>query len=728
MKLSEISSFKSKTARKIRDGYLHEALADMRSVSEQEMNWETTTRIDAVAENYSHMLRYLASGASDPERRAIYDDICADALMIVDLLVRSAFMRENPSLYYSTARTRSVRPSATISRLISDFREEMNRLDGDFATIADAGRTRTLEGIQRDLFNAVWTTHPLSTADFEALGTVFDPNSAQAFPEQLRSHLVSAITLGLLEFYDSRRLIFLLRTYLAPFSDATVLRALTGALSAFYRYRFRPVPKDVDAALAAAADSKWWNSDVASVAIEMARATSTDKISDKLNKEIIPQLMKIDPDIQQKLRSGDFDPENLGEGLNPEWEEKLRDSGVAHGLQEIQEIQADGGDVFMGSFSHMKHFGFFNEISNWFLPFYDTHSTVADKETADGSIGTILQKMPILCDSDKYSMILAFDTVPENQRAAMLGAVGSQAEQMREALSQVEQASELQKRRNIINKYVQNIYRFYMLFRRKNEFFPLFSQVPNILEVKAIGEKYTDETQLGIVGEFLFRHSFWPQAVYVLDRLDHLASPLAQRSQQIGYALEKMGLTDKAVSRYEEAELLDGNSVWTLRHLASALRHTGQPHRAVDYYLRLSEMLPDDPGIALSTGYALSEAGNPAKAETYLHKAAYLMPDSEKPLRALAWTQFLNRRFESADATYARLIAAGNDADDLLNAGHVKLAMNRISDAISLYRLYGASEGNPDIEHALNKDSRYLARVGADLSDLKLLIEAIKYA
>lgn len=728
MKLSEISSFKNKTARKIREGYMHQALAEMKHASEEQMNWELTSRIDSLADNYKYMLKYLAAGIVDPGRKTIYDDLRAEALMLVDMITRSAFMRENPALYYSTARTRSLRPGDTVAALISRFEAEQLRLDRDLDSIADSRRTLDLEGIQRDLFNALWTIHPLMSPDFEALDRVFDINAMYAFPEQLRGHLVSAVTMGLLEFYDPRRLEFLLKVYMGPFEETTRMRALVGALCAFYRYRSRPVPKEIASVLAAARDTADWNSDVASVAIELVRATGTDKIADKLNNEVIPSLMKIDPHLQAKIRSGDIDLEALSEGLNPEWEEKMRDSDMARGLKEIQEIQADGGDVFMGSFSHMKQFGFFNEIANWFLPFYDTHSTVADKDLPDGSLGTILHKLPILCDSDKYSMVLAFDTVPESQRATIIGAMGAQAAQMRDALNEVDKASDLQKRRNIVNKYVQGLYRFYKLFRRKNEFFPLFSQVPNLMELSAIGGPYEDEQNLHIMAEFMFSHKYWSQAAFVLAKLDRLASPDASRSQQLGYALENSGRVGEAISRYEEAEMLDGDSVWTLRRLASTLRRDGQSQRAVAYYRRLNDLLPDDPKIALALGYALSEAGDSQGAEPMFHKAAYLLPDSLQPVRALGWIQFLNRRFEQADASYSRVLESAPEAEDYLNAAHVKLAMGKVADAVSLYRKYSAADEAKDIEDALSKDARYMAKAGIDLSELKLLIEAIKYS
>ena len=56
---------------------------------------------------------------------------------------------------------------------------------------------------------------------------------------------------------------------------------------------------------------------------------------------------------------------------NPEWEEIFKDSpGLMNKMEEFSGLQREGADVFMGSFSMLKLFPFFNEISNWFIPFF----------------------------------------------------------------------------------------------------------------------------------------------------------------------------------------------------------------------------------------------------------------------------------------------------------------------------------------------------------------------
>lgn len=723
MKLADIKNFKNKIARSIREGHLYAALMEMRGFSESVLDWEATTAIEGLLQNYSYMLQYVSSGVEDPGQKAVYDSMVNDALSVVDTLTRKAFMAENPSLYYSVARTMDSRN--TIAFLASAYVKECVRLDSDLDSITNPKRTETAERILRDLFNRIWIQHPFTTEDVGAVSMLLDVKNRQTVPVHARCLVVSGIMMGMLEFYDVRRLELLLTTYLSDDDDTVRLRALVGALASFYRYRLRPVPKEVALKLAAVKEHPDWNDDFIAVTAEFMRATDTDRISEEMQARIADTIKNIDPELRKKLQSGDFDMESITEG-NPEWEESLANSELTRSLKEMQEIQADGGDVFMASFSKMKQFPFFSDISNWFLPFYENYSAVAEIDNMEGTIGFMLSKMPILCDSDKYSIVMSFWAVPSSNREAFVNALNMQSEQMREALSQIDRVSPLQTRRNTINKYVQNLYRFYKLFRRKGEFFPLFSQAPDLLEVKSLGDDFSDESRLGVIAEFFFKHEFWPQAADAFARLDNVAMPEASRSQKMAYALEMEGKLPEAIARYEEAELLNGGSIWTLKHMASALRRNGQSKRAASYYKRLSEQLPDDGSIALNYGYALTEAGMMDEAEAQFYKAAYLMPDSSKPLRGLAWTQFRNNKFNAALDTYAKIISGGNE-DDYLNYGHVQLASGDVKNAIVSYRAYVDNFGK-DIEVALKADEKYLIDAGIDMSKLPLIIEAVKYA
>ena len=76
-------------------------------------------------------------------------------------------------------------------------------------------------------------------------------------------------------------------------------------------------------------------------------------------------MMKLRPEIE-KLGRKPLDPEAMEE--NPEWAELLDKSGISDKLKELQEIQEDGGDVMMVTFSKLKTFPFSTTYQTGFCP------------------------------------------------------------------------------------------------------------------------------------------------------------------------------------------------------------------------------------------------------------------------------------------------------------------------------------------------------------------------
>ncbi len=725
MNPKEIKDFNRRTAAMTTRGDLYDALNLLRSFSEGHQWADTTARAEQLSQNYSYLLSYFAQGAADPGRDGVIADIKARARALADMMSRRALMAEDPSLYFNTARNCSVRRDESISSLIDSYRAEERRLNEDFTSMTDPLRRRTAERLVCDLFARVWTTYPLSNTDSEVLLDFFtSPGTRTA----AASAAISAVALGLMEYHDPARMELLLRAYMQSETDEVALRGLVGFLVAAFRYRLRPLPRRVSDVLAAVRETDRWHADFKAVAIEVLRARDTERISRKMREDVYPTLMKLQSGLRDKIGQGDLDLEALAEGGNPEWEELLSRDGIGDKLREMTEIQADGGDVFMATFGHLKQFHFFNDIANWFLPFHDEHSEVARLDGLDGPMGTLLQNMPILCDSDKFSVAISLASLPEAQRKAALDSIRMQSDQAREMLSEISKADPAEHRRNIINKYLQNLYRFHNLFRRKGEFFDPFANMINLLEVESVAGGFNDLATREVIGEFSFRHKLWGEAARILTKVDSLSAPDAGRSQKIGYCHECLGQVQDALTRYEEAELLDGGSRWTLRRLAAVWRRAGRPDRAVAYYKRLASLMPDDFATTLNLAYAMSEAGDMAAAEAQFHKAAYLDSESTDARRGLGWTQFVNRKFEAAAATFAFVIGRDGRPSDYLNAGHVARAQGRIPEAVNFYKLSMISGGNtPDgLLETLDADTPWLEKAGVDPGDNRLYIETIK--
>ena len=718
-----------KIAKNALDGNLIDAINDLIVLSRKMNSWAVGSSAEKQLDSYTALLRYVSSGASDALRNNLRDTIVAETLALTMRLSRELLFESSPEIYFTTARSLLGHGDESISTVVKAYKDEIHRLENDFESITDFHRTLKSEQLLRDIFNRIWVTHPLSADDFVAI----DEMMTSDMPLYARASVISAVALGHLSYYDTKRLVWLLTKYIeyAETVPALGLRALIEAMVTFVRYRRRPLPESVKSVLAAARDLPLWNKDFSSVCIEFMRAVRTESISERMKSGFFNRLNELDQDLRDKIQNGELNIEDVVSDFNPEWADKFEKSGLGQSLREMSEIQAEGGDVFMMSFSQMKRFPFFHELANWFLPFYGSHSSVSSSDSIDGFMGVLLEKMPILCDSDKYSLILSVSGMEQKQKDQLIGALRMQAEQMAESLSEHEKASGEAYRKNIINKYVQNLYRFVNLFRSKNDVYNIFDTSvasPDLLQVKSLDGNPNDFEYYEVVAEFYFRNRFWREAADAFAKIDSVAGPDARRTQQMAYAYERAGDLERALRRYEEAEMLDGGSEWTTRRLAKILRQLGNFERASGYYKRLSDQNPDDGPIALDAAEVLLDANMTIEAEKAFQKAVYLLPDSISACGGLAWVYFLNKKLKQAQEQYDKILSLNPRWEDYECAGLVHWALGDIAGAVDLFRKYSGDK-KEQLE-ILNADLRnfhhILSQAGGDPSLHDFIIDIIR--
>lgn len=718
---------------------------------------EATRRIQEIIDrlmhseqNYRYMLDYATKGAEDPGREAMIADLGEEILTALDMLERENLRFNDGSLYFSTLRYEDTREDSDISRLINEYAAMTNNgsiFDLSFNKMHSEEVRRSLdarEALARRIFNIVWTRFPLSAPDTETLRSLLAGPSP--LPEHFRQLILWAVMLGGLHYFDAQRVEILLDAYLAGGSDRQQTAALTALAMLLFASRGRRLGRAVTDRLSAARERKEWPSDLRSAYMELVKPIDTERITRKIRDEVVPEMLKLKPEIDRKLNQKieNFDPAEMEE--NPEWQEMLERSGIADKLKEMSEIQEEGGDVMMGTFSQLKSFGFFHETANWFLPFYSEHSTFAGENGKEyHTMADLIGAAPFLCDNDKYSFMLSLQQVPQTQRDLMLQqfrAQGSQLDQLR-AASLMTAATD---RRALINKHVQNLYRFFSLFRRKGEFRNLFAEGINLVDVADLRADVMATDILDAVGEFYFRHGYYSQALGTFGVIADSGTPSVPILQKMGYAEQKLGHPDKAVTLYSRSEMLGDDSDWMLRRMSRCLMLLHRPSEALEKLRVLEERYSENAGIALNIGRCLVELGRYDEAIGAYYKAEYLDEKSGKALRPLAWSLLMNGELDQSRKYYERVLQRLDPAaEDYLNMGHLSLAGGQITEAMNFYRLNiasrtssrpaGSSGDSPAHSGAveafltdMNDELRYLRRLGIDPSLVSLVIDAILYS
>jgi len=711
---------------------LRDAFRELRCYSAKLGDWRITDEIDGIEQSYSMMLKYVSCGADDPSQKSMYESIVAKMLRVMDSISRHLEQSSSPILYYSTLRYEAMDKGCSLSSLFSDYYKcqddasLLNMIVDDNVQINESIKKR--EALERRIFNRLWVTYPLSSESEDVIRGAF---ASDALPIHFKELLISSLLLGLTSFYDERRLCILLDVYGASSSARLQMKALCAAMMAMYVNRSRLESDNLRKRIDALRDTTSWHNDVRLVFLQFIRSRDTEKINRKMNEEFIPRMMKLRPDITRRLNdmTSMSDMDDLAE--NPEWQELLDRSGIADKIKELTKMQEDGGDVFMSTFSNLKSFPFFSDVANWFVAFRADCSLVKDSlgESDGQKLGSIIEASQFLCDGDKYSFLLALSAVPEAQRKLMMSQFDAQRFnelELKGSLINPESYS----RDNIAGKYVQNIYRFFKLFRRRGEFNDPFSRPLNLLLLDLLSPDLTDADTLALVSEFYFTRGYYEDAFKVYEMLSDKSIPDAQLFQKLGYCRQQSGDVAGALQYYEQAELLNADSLWTQRRLGLCYKLLGRYDEAIRHYKLVETKRPDDLGICMNIGHCYLQLNRPEEALKYYYKVEFLDEKSTRSWRPIAWCLFLMNDYSHSEGYYKRVIQDSPKSIDYLNMGHVQLALGNIKEALNYYGL-SIDAGDGDAEKFIsgfNGDREFLISAGIKPEVLPLIVDAVLYS
>lgn len=718
MDLKILSDLRSRITRSIQARRINEAVNLLLTMaSTTAASWAVTDRIERIRKAYEYMSGYALDGVPDPGRESVYAEIVRDINSLADSMMRDAKSRITSSLYFDTVRYASLHPETAPQTVIANLRKLTSELSlQSFAGSISPTQLLERERLEAALFRTTWTFYPFTKDGYDCLLEYMQDDTT---PLHIKLLLISAILLGHLEYRDERRIELLSDLYMSESrlsSTELTMRALVALVIALWISRDQRISSAVRHKLEAAAELPSWHSDVKMVSLLLLRTRDTEKITRTLTEDVIPSMMKLRPDIYRKLSETEDadDPSSLSE--NPEWEELLKKSGLRDKLDQLGKLQEQGGDVMMATFAHLKTFPFFTEISNWFMPFHEDHSAVVSSRATFGSaITDMISASRFVCDNDRYSMLFAIGSIPENQRKMMIRQIEEQQEGMAEMFAS-DLAGSDNGREVHANNYIRDLYRFFKLFRRKGEFQDIFTGDFNPYSVPLLRESLSDSESMALIGEFFFHHGYWKDAIDVFSLMAEKEPPSSEFYQKSGYAYQKLGETQLALAQYEKAEMLAPSNKWTWRRIAGCLRVLGQPAKALEYYKRLAEARPDDLSTILQLANTMAEAGMYADAMKLFFKVEFLNPDSTKTLRPIAWTSFLSGDYATSRRYFNKVMANDPTPMDIINLGHLEMATGHYREAIEVYRRAIESPGGSKSLFAktMQEDLKHLRKANID--------------
>lgn len=669
----------------------------------------------------------------DPQRDEILSSIRHSLYMLNDQCYMGLLERTSPEVFYVRRREMGGLSLVSIVEQYRDSLKELALVQSDMTDQGDShailSRLHQAEDLETQLFNKIWSSFPLSADD---AGTLKLCINGDILPVHTRCLLIAALFLGLMKFYDENKLFILLEVYSMSDEPEIQLRALTCAMLTMLAHKRRTSSsKAMRARIDAMLDIPEFKHDVWSIQAQLARSRNTENVKTRVKEDLIPNIMRMRPDIIDKLKDKDTQIIDLSDiEANPEWQEWLDQSGITRKIEEFNAMQLEGSDVFIATFSHLKTFPFFKTLSNWFLPFYPAHSAVLENLGA-GKLGLaeVVQHAPYLCNSDKYSFCLSLGALPDSQRSLM----SAQLEEQNAALNEARQAElpdNRKKRVSIINAFVQDLYRFFKLFSRRREFIAVMDNAGlDMTDCLPLASVTRDAHVLELLGALYFKNAFYDDAIRCFTRLEGMDDVNDDHIyQKIGFAYQNAGKPEKALPYYQRYELLHEEDAWNIRHMAACYRAIGKLDKALDYYRRAEAINPDNLTLTLTIGHVLLEL-NQTKDALQQYFKADLMPNAKhRAWRPIAWCSFLMNDYDRATEYYNRIIQDDNPSpQDLLNYGHVLLCQGNTQQAIETYRhSLQLMEGDASkFRAAFKEDAMELRFHGLSAVDQALIPDAV---
>ena len=655
-------------------------------------------QLSAIKYSYESMVHYWQKGVVDDQRSEVYEQLLHRLYALAADIQTNSLFRTN--FYWQTVYQRPRKgdtewPMTFIRSQLENYVADMAVLELEPEHIRNTRRKELDADHQqfvRDLFDYILTDYSWreNIAQFYEellLSPTIDTNDQQL--------IVSAITMSLLRMYDNQKFLTLIHVYRQSKDVALRQRALVGWVFAYDNCISLLYPKVYHEIVEVCSDVHC-SQELTELQLQLYYCMDAESDQQKIRDEIMPDLMN---GSRMKLTNRglvEMDEDSLEDILHPEAAEHDMEK-MEQSMKRMADMQRQGSDIYYAGFSQMKRFPFFNDLSNWFMPFNPHHPAVCEiwNHTKAKKFLQGITHIGAFCDSDKYSFVLAFEQVLAHMPESMLKMV-EEGEAVPMPIGG-EVATEEQNSAAFIRRmYLQNLFRFFRLYSVRREFHNPFADIEKYLFfAKAPFTSDEMSTRRYEVVSFLIKRQRYNDANDVLEsnvNYDYQYCMLSAHVSQFIFEERKWSLEH---SLYSVALNVKPGDRKAMAGLARALYAQEEYGEALELYQKLLEGKPDSKNYMLNTAICMVNIRETEKALKLLYKLNYLYPDDNNVNIALAWALTIEARYDDALKLYEPLVAQEQPiADAFLNYGYCLWFMGRIDEAAKSFRRFLSIEDN----------------------------------
>ena len=685
------------------------------------------SELEAVKNDYQLMIDYMERGFTDDKRASLYLSLL-QRLYRVAADLEISWRCKNVIVYVDAFRI-----SDHLNTSHDFIRSVLESFVSDVAMLSllpESERTEKAKDLYdrhqvfvNRLFNTLWTSCQWSDDDSEFYAGLMLSPMVDVVDQQL---LVSAVTLGAMNQFDINKFKALTTVYQQSTDERVRQRALVGwVLSVFEGMDIFP---EQDKIIRKLCENKDTIRELYALQIQFFYSQDTEKDNEKLQRDIMPYLVDGSNITIGRLGIVEKEEDSLENILNQDAEDKRMEQ-MEEKVRKMMEMQKQGSDIYFGGFRQMKRFPFFNDLANWFTPFYIDHPALRTtiERIGQPNILQTITNQGNFCESDKYSLAFAMESIINQIPGNIKEMMGSEGvfEPMGTTLDKSNPTY-------ICRAYIQDLYRFFRLYRSSNELInPFIDNHKSSFVADTFFFVYKSFIGTGL-DEYKMRLALYLYKHKNMDKLVELMSTFhvedANYNILMGYINLYFGKPDVAYQIFNMVLQEDTENQWALKGMARAAMDCEDYDTAEHTYSQLLRLEPDNINYAVKRCVTLLKTERYAEAREELFRLDYQYPDNMNVKRVFAWTMLLDKSLDKASQLYDRILADAPMAEDYLNSGYCWWAQGNIGQAKNSFQAWiTMTKGNKDrLLEEIRNDQKVLDLYGITEIDCLLMVNLIK--
>jgi tetratricopeptide (TPR) repeat protein len=690
-----------------------------------------------LAHTYEQMINYMLEGVQDPERDRIYNRLLTSILELADRVKDRLLEKHSGWHTYILKEELDHQQALTGKKVIEtlddlSFKRELDEMIDENRVSPKVSEERRRR-LSMEIFRHLWLSNRYDEAENSLVDAV---RSCKDFLWHEKALYISAILLSGLRYWDEEK-VHRLIDFANEEDQEVSARAIVTLVILLYSYddRVEFYPNIIHRLRVLKEELKL-DQAFEKIALQLIRTRDTLEIGKKLQEDLMPDMAKLKPKLEDKLRLDDISDETLGEGRNPDWESMFNESDdLYRKVEEFMKLQMEGADVYMTTFAHLKQFPFFHELTNWLVPFhrenpdlreiYDSRSENFDPDLfVDG-----LKNTPFLCNSDKYSFIFNLKFLPEQQKNMLSKAFLMEMEGLQDLLEDEKLGSGDFTARTVYIQYIQDLYRFFKISPFKNEFEDVFDGKLALYRTYFFSEIIEDDSIIRNIAEYHFEKEHYDEALDIFSLMLETLPGDRELLEKAGYCSQKEGNFRQAIHHYNRISLSGDHNLWALKNLGICYRKIDDYGSALEVYEKAAALQTEDDTIESLIGYCHLKLENYETALKHYFKIEYKNPGNQHILRPIAWCYFVMGDLEKADRYFRKVFQGKPGHYDYINYGHVQWSLGKKKDAIELYlqSLRDLKFEMKDFLKTMEEDQHLLISNGINEKDIPLMLDYLHY-